>query len=145
MFIELKRNMARHFDIYRLLSLCVYLFNGRDTSDRATCKHHSLSDSLIVSVSLLFSQLSRTFDNKYQVPPAIMAIYVDLADKTEFEVHNGLFQQNRVNMFMIDGHHGNNQVELTANFLGGNLAGYPDVQLVNVGHSFLRPEAFSSE
>lgn len=90
-------------------------------------------------------QLSRIFDSKYYVPPHITSFYVDLAKNTEFEVHNGLFRQNRVNMLMIEGHNDSNQVELTANFLGGNQAGYPDVQIHGVGHSFLRPEAFSSE
>ncbi|KRF93815.1 uncharacterized protein Dmoj_GI15207, isoform B [Drosophila mojavensis] len=88
--------------------------------------------------------LSRIFDSKYYVPPHITSFYVDLAKNTEFEVHNGLFRQNRVNMLMIEGHNDSNQVELTANFLGGNQAGYPDVQIHGVGHSFLRPEAFSN-
>ncbi|TDG39636.1 hypothetical protein AWZ03_013942 [Drosophila navojoa] len=88
--------------------------------------------------------LSRIFDSKYYVPAHITSFYVDLAKNTEFEVHNGLFRQNRVNMLMIEGHNDSNQVELTANFLGGNQAGYPDVQIHGVGHSFLRPEAFSN-
>ncbi|EDW62420.1 uncharacterized protein be [Drosophila virilis] len=90
--------------------------------------------------------LSPILDSRYSVPANINGMELTLTDRTEFELHGGLFQQNRVNRFVVKGPNipnGNDQVELIDNAFRGNLAGYPDLQILGVSSVFVRNYSLS--
>ncbi|XP_064555134.1 uncharacterized protein be [Drosophila montana] len=90
--------------------------------------------------------LSPILDSRYSVPANINAMELTLTDRTEFELHGGLFQQNRVNRFVVKGPNvpnGNDQVELIDNAFRGNQAGYPDLQILGVSSVFVRNYSLS--
>ncbi|EDW00261.1 GH12762 [Drosophila grimshawi] len=92
------------------------------------------------------TRLSPIWNSTYSVPTNITGMEVQLTERTQFQLHGGVFRKNRVNRFVIKGpivSEGNDQVELVQNAFSGNHAGYPDIQIIGTSIVFIRKNAFS--
>ncbi|XP_060663945.1 uncharacterized protein LOC132796706 [Drosophila nasuta] len=88
--------------------------------------------------------LSNVWNSTYKVPSNIAAMEVQLKHDTQFQLQGGLFRTNRVNRFVVKGAiEDTDQVELSHNAFRNNLAGLPDIQIIGVGHVFVREQAFT--
>ncbi|KAM8720836.1 hypothetical protein ACLKA7_006820 [Drosophila subpalustris] len=122
------------------------LLRSTDAEPESICNHCYCHGNTVICDFAHNHTLSSIWNSTYLVPSSIKGMELQLTDRTQLQLHGGLFRQNRVNRFVVKGTNsvnGNDQVELTHNAFGGNLAGYPDIQILGVSSVFVRDHAFS--
>ncbi|XP_034489640.1 uncharacterized protein LOC117793435 isoform X2 [Drosophila innubila] len=122
------------------------LLRSTDAQSESICQHCYCYRYTVICDFARNHTLSSIWNSTYMVPPIITGMEIQLTDRTQLQLHGGLFRENRVNRFVVkgaNGANGNDQVELTHNAFGGNLGGYPDIQILGVNSVFVRDHAFS--